>query len=270
MNILSLLTKKGNWDCNILPNLFQSAVFSQASNYPVGGAASTQSISGGVYSDNNWQRVVAPTAATSGNTVTTNCPSIRGCMVIANMSQKMESLRIVGYGVRVRCLTAPLNQSGRVIFSATPSSRDAIYAPPNDSLYDDVCNYFDFAQPDASGYITTELLNGPDSIEVMTSDLSIRGGVEWTPKIVSPEAFQFRTCTPLSNATALPEYGLSSGSSSIPSLYFQVASNQTGVTITFPVASDYLAYVRPIVGMSLYAVGANNLPTGSSLGTILR
>jgi hypothetical protein len=116
-----------------------------------------------------------------------------GSTVPEQVAADISMYRIVGWGARVRCLQAPINQQGRLIFASQPVGPQQVYKPNTEMWYNDILQFYNLPTADSTGCITTQILNLPDSTECMLSDLSLRGGLEWCSKIVSPAAILFRS-----------------------------------------------------------------------------
>ena len=200
--------ENGSCDFIIQPSLFQTILCgcpyvnsSLARSSPNVSAAAI----GGVFvSDFNPLAVVTPIAPpvpVSGSITPATTGTWNSCGVLTPgvLNTQMQRYRIVGMGCRIRCLTAPLNQQGRVILATLPSARLSFpagiagnTATASNASYAQVCQWLDLPFPDASGYQSTEILNIPESMECMLSDLSLRGGIEWVAKPTATGSIAFR------------------------------------------------------------------------------
>jgi len=180
--------KDGNLDFALTPSLFQTVIMS----CPEGGK-NTGVNTGGVYVPDF---SLVANCAPFGPVETTAAVGIAGVISPEVVQQQFDRYRIVGFGARLRCLVAPLNQSGRLVISTLPSARQALPSvalsagppyPYNTAYYE----YLGLPTPDRTGYLTTEMINIPESMECMLSDLSLRGGIEWVAKPTSTDGISF-------------------------------------------------------------------------------
>jgi len=191
----------GCCDFTLMPSLYANLLFGVDST---GSSGSNQSNCGGVnVSDFNLVDVYSPDWF------------VAGVAQPAFVQNYYEQYRIVGWGARVMPLLAPLNQSGRLLFSSTPSGANSfpalslgrVGALDNvDSLpaplisYKDVLAWNQLPGTDIQGsgvlnILTTEIINVPSSIEFSYSKLSLEGGMEWVSKPTNAKVLEWRTAT---------------------------------------------------------------------------
>ena len=187
----------GKCDFTLLPSVYANLLFG------VGASGTQPGNCGGVtVSDFNVQ----------GNTIAPNW-HIAGVAQPSFVQNYYEQFRLVGWGARVMPLLAPLNQSGRLMFSSTPSGATSypalalgqvgaydtstvVGAEPPLVTYDELLRWNQLPGTDmAANVLTTELINVPSSVEFSYSKLSLEGGMEWVSKPTNAKVLEWRTST---------------------------------------------------------------------------
>ena len=203
----------GNLDFTLMPSLFQSILTSTPDS--VSGSVPNVNVNINAIGIDPQFQISGfsgpPSGASDGNW------NLGGVAVAPLLAAQLNQYRIVGWGARVRALIAPINQSGRLIFSSTPSNEMALFEPNvglvvGGTTYTDVANFFKLPTPGPDNYLTTEMLNVPDAMECMFSDLSLSGGMQWVSKCTSPDSLRFRSVdnSLVQGSTSLG-YGLTDG-----------------------------------------------------------
>jgi len=230
----------GNLDFSLLPNLFQSIL-----------TGTPEDLSH--FANNNLHMNTIGSSAefqyTGADSVDGSADgkwNLGGVTVPSQLAAQLSQYRIVGWGARVRALVAPLVQSGRLIFSSTPSASNCLFEPnlgPNYGAvnYGDVCRYFKLPLPD-NGYLTAEMLNVPDAMECMFSDLSLSGGMQWVSKSTSPESLSFNSTN---NNAVIGDNSLGFGLIDLPDSYalraFTVAQSLSTNYVSPAISSNILS-----------------------------
>lgn len=191
----------GCCDFTLMPSLYANLLFGVDN---VGSTGTTHHNCGGVtVSDFNLENTFFPDWF------------VAGVAQPAFVQNYYEQYRIVGWGARVMPLLAPLNQSGRLLFSSTPSGANSFPAlalgrvgaldnsvdlTPPLITYNEVLAWNQLPGTDAQGsgvqnILTTEIINVPSSIEFSYSKLSLEGGMEWVSKPTNAKVLEWRTAT---------------------------------------------------------------------------
>lgn len=244
----------GNWDCVIMPNIYQSMLAS----VPLGGL-NVAGTTGGVSTDTAWQYVSVASSALTNTSAT-----IVGCVTSTNASLDFEQYRIVGYGVRIRPLSNNQTIAGRIIVGATPVARSAVYQPNGTNAANLIYQALDLPGLDTSGYISTEMLNMPDSMEASSAYIASQGGIEFRGKMVSPQALSFRPTNIVSSAS-VRQWGLASNAGATDIMMVPTAGTLNVQQLTVGTNGPF---PLPVAGMSIYNTTAAGVITGSALGTI--
>jgi len=254
----------GSWDCIIMPNLFQSILNSCPAN-----AVNLSGTVGGQYGDLTFQN---PGSVGVGVASAVN---IGGCVTTTLAKAQLESYRIVGYGVRIRPISSFNSLAGRIIVAATPVARSALYDPPELALASNVYQALDLPSIDSSGYLTTELLNMPDSMEASVAYIHSRGGIEFRGKMTAPAALSFRP-TSIIPSSDVKQWGLATQGVSPGDMFFRASttaetSNTILLTPNTSQLTDLYPCPLPIVGMNIWSVSPSTftkLAKGPSIDAI--
>lgn len=262
---------QGNCDFVVQPSLWQTLIC----NCPAtaGGVSPNSSPAnlGGVYNAEfspGTLGVVTPTSTTSWSAV-----GVLGATINGPLAQQMQRYRIVGWGTRLRCLVAPLSQQGRVILATLPSARLSFpsglagnAAGVSNSTNAIAYTFMDLPTPGAEGYMTTEILNVPESMECMLSDLAIKGGIEFVGKPTASGNISFRDSfndVALTSSLSLGEVAtgnLSSGA---------ITTVQLAATSTITVAGNSITFAS-IGGNISYGAGTAVVPVGAFMTSALQ
>lgn len=173
---LSTRDTTGNVDFVIQPNVLACVA---ASNSFVG---TNKQVSG----PNEWYNTV-PAAGLGFSEI--------GLTNATLLAAQFARYRVVGFGVRIRSLVAPLNQQGKFLFCKVPSMNTfANYAAASAqySTWGDYLSYYELPGQDTTGYVSTGINSLPTVHETMQSTLSADGGLEVCGSICSPVAYEWR------------------------------------------------------------------------------
>jgi len=112
----------------------------------------------------------------------------------ASLSSQFERYRVVGWGVRVRALQAPLNQQGKLLFAKVPSLNQwANYqTTQGGSSWNDYLQYYGLPGTDSTNFITTSINALPSVHETSVATISVEGGLDVPGQICAPLAYGFR------------------------------------------------------------------------------
>jgi len=180
----------GNLDFVVQPNCFSTVAAS---------AASTNLITGPVLisTPNTWSRC---TANGTINSTTERGFTEGGMINESNMKAQFSRYRVVGWGVRVRALQAPLNQQGKILFAKVPSLNTmAMYnLTAGTSQWNQYLNYYGLPGVDSTGFISTGINSLPSVHETTVATLSAEGGIDIPGQLCSPLAYGFRDATNIS------------------------------------------------------------------------
>ena len=253
----------GSWDCVVMPNIFQSVL----NSVPISGVNLASKV-GGVYSDPQFQLACALATTSSGPAAFVN---YAGCVTSTLAAQQLESYRIVGYGVRIRPLSALNDLCGKIIVAATPVARNCIFTPEVSKLANNVYQALDLPGVDQTGFITSEILNCPDSMSASVQYIASKGGIEFRGKMTSPCALSFRPTSFVANSL-VRTWGLTASSAvdSSPEYYLQI-QDAVASSLTFDLSGAPAARMFsniPIAGMQLFATTAAFAKSGTALATI--
>lgn len=243
----------GNLDFTLLPSLFQSILTGRGN---AGTALNDNTSINAIGTDSTFQvsSFITPPIAASDGTF-----NLGGVTIPGLINAQLQQYRIVGWGARIRALIAPINQAGRLIFCSSPSNEMSLYEPNNNTAigtvnYNDVLNFFKLPTAGLDGFLTTEILNVPDAMECMFSDLSLSGGMQWVSKCTSPDALSFRSTnnTLVDGANSLG-FGLTDGSSSgsvfttAPGLQPNACTSASTVNPTNTVNDNTVISIAPVM-----------------------
>jgi len=195
----------GNLDFVVTPSLFQTILCA----CPLTGASPNNSIAniGGVFCQDFTPNsgVLTRLAPVSSPTLSLNVQSwiASGVVTPETVYEQMQRYRIVGMGCRISSLTAPLNQTGKLVMASFPSPRlsfpsnlaghtGAVATTASNASFATVCQWLDLPWPDASGYSTSEILNVPEAKSITVADLCVNGSIQWVNKPTATGNVAFR------------------------------------------------------------------------------
>lgn len=175
---LSTTDTTGNIDFVVQPNPLATV----AASY---GALGTPQLAGG---NAWWSNNYAATATNRGFTES-------GMVTQSSLAAVYARYRVVAFGLRIRCLLPPINQSGRLICSKVPSMEEFACYPNyvGQASWSQYLSFYQLPNIDTTtGYMSNSMLALPSSHENMVAGLSMDGGLEVVGTMCSPLALTFR------------------------------------------------------------------------------